>query len=215
MKIIFCLTIVGLLFISCSEDSNSPDEYYKLTLSVFGEGLYEVFPVKDEYKNGESVTITATADTGWKFRKWEGNVTSNANPLQLTMNENKSIQVVFDIPFEPDITGNWESVQYTVDFEIEQPDIFDSTLTGKFFIHLQGATYEYSVSGYNCPPQVRMFCNRQGYYQIEYIGEWANITLINGEIIEAGYHYECDLVKTTDHPMSGNRQQFFPRKVVK
>ena len=213
MKIILCLTIAGLFFISCSEDSNSPDEYYKLTMSVLGEGSYEVFPVKEEYKSGESVTITAMADTGWKFRKWDGNVNSSSNPLQLTMNENKSIRVVFNIPFEPDITGFWDGVEYWIRFQVNQLDIFDSTLTGKFFIyHSDGSKLEYSVTGFNRSTLIKMYCSKQGYYQIEYIGEWVNNNLINGELVEAGYHYECDLVKVTNNPLPKERLKFFPKK---
>ena len=99
MKGMLLLILIGLFLNCCSEEPSSSDEFYKLTISVLGRGSYDVFPDKSEYTNGESVTITAYADSGWKFRRWEGNILSNVNPLQLNMNEDKTIRVVFGIPF--------------------------------------------------------------------------------------------------------------------
>lgn len=215
MKILLCLTIAGLIFISCSEDSNSPEEYYKLTMSVLGEGSYDVFPVKDEYKDGESVTITATADTGWRFKKWEGSISTNYNPLQLTMDGNKSVRAVFVVPFEPVMTGKWTGVEFNVTFNVTQTSIFDSTLTGTLVLTLNnGSTLQYSVTGYNRPPAVLMNCDRPGYYQITYAGWWADNTHIDGELIEAGYHYACDLVKATDSPLPKEGKSLNPKRIV-
>jgi hypothetical protein len=171
MKNAMLITLISLLLISCSEEPSSSDEYYKLTLSVLGKGSYDVFPDKSEYKNGESITLTAVADSGWMFRKWDGNISSSVNPLQLTMNGNKSIRVVFAVPFEPDVTGSWAGVEIAVTFHIVQPDIFDSTLSGTLLAEtISGTTLEYSVSGYNRTPLVYMECNRTGYYPLTYKG---------------------------------------------
>jgi len=212
MKIILCLTLVGLLFISCSEDPNT--SLYKLTVEISGHGSYVVSPQKSDYEDGESVTITAVADTGWRFKEWEGSVSNNHNPLQLTMDGNKSVKAVFVVPFEPVVTGKWEGVEYVVTFNVTQASIFDSTLSGTLVLTLNnGSTLQYSVAGYNRPPLVVMNCNRSGYYPITYTGWRANNTRINGGMREDGVYYKCDLIKVTDSPFSGNKLLFTPRKI--
>jgi len=212
MKIILCLTLVGLLFISCSEDPNT--SLYKLTVEISGHGSYVVSPQKSDYEDGESVTITAVADTGWRFKEWEGSVSNNHNPLQLTMDGNKSVKAVFVVPFEPVVTGKWEGVEYVVTFNVTQASIFDSTLSGTLVLTLNnGSTLQYSVAGYNRPPLLVMNCNRSGYYPITYTGWRANNTRINGGMTEDGVYYKCDLLKVTDSPFSGNKLLFTPRKI--
>jgi len=209
MKFILCLTIAGLLFISCSEDPN--DSLYKLKLEVFGKGHYEVSPEKREYEKGDALTITAVAESGWRFKEWEGSVSSINNPLRITMDGDKSIRIMFN--FKPDLTGSWRGNEYMVTFEADQ--LFDSTLTGKMYAELtNGSTLEYSVTGYNKPPLVVMLCNRPGYYEITYTGWWVNESLIDGGMRENNIYYACDLVKTTDSPLPKGGKSLNPRKIV-
>ena len=215
MKGMLLLILIGLFLICCSEEPSSSDEFYKLTISVLGRGSYDVFPDKSEYTNGESVTITAYADSGWKFRRWEGNILSNVNPLQLNMNGDKTIRVVFGIPFEPDVTGSWAGVEFAVTFHIIQPDIFDSTLSGTLLIEsISGIILEYTVSGYNRSPLVYMECSKSGYYPLTYRGWWANSSSLDGEFIENGIHYECDLVKISYYHLSEDRKPLNPKTVI-
>lgn len=209
MKIILCLTIAGLLFISCSEDPN--DSLYKLKLEVFGKGHYQVSPEKSEYEEGDALTITAVADSGWRFKEGEGSVSSINNPLQLTMDRDKSIRIMFN--FKPDLTGSWRGKEYMVTFEADQ--LFDSTLIGKMYLVLNnGNTLEYSVTGYNKPPLVVMLCNRPGYWEITYTGWWVNESLIDGGMREDNIYLACDLEKTTDSHLSKGGKTLNPRKIV-
>ena len=205
---LFYFLFFASFVISCSE------EVFDLSIQVSGNGTYQISPQKSFYEDGETVTVTAIADSGWKFRKWEGGVQSNHNPLYLTMDGNRDIRLVFDIPFEPDISGHWNADQYAVRFAINQTDIFDSTITGIMRITLQNSSsMEYSVSGYNCNPNVKMYCDRQGYYQIIFRGQWINDHRIEGQVSEAGYYYECDLRKVGESAFAGNKFAFTPKKL--
>jgi hypothetical protein len=213
MKIILCLTIAGLLFSSCSEDPNT--SLYKLTVEISGHGSYFVSPQKSDYEDGESVTITAVADSGWKFKKWEGSVNTNYNPLQLIMDGNKSIKTVFVIPFEPIVTGKWNGIEYAVTFNISQASIFDSTLSGTLVLNLNnGSTLQYAVTGYNRPPLVVMNCKKSGYYPITYTGWRADYTKIDGGMTENGVYYRCDLLKTTDYPLTERGKSLNPKRIA-
>jgi hypothetical protein len=41
------------------------------------------------------VSLTATADPGWVFSNWSGDLSGNANPIQLTMNTNRVVTATF------------------------------------------------------------------------------------------------------------------------
>jgi uncharacterized protein (TIGR02145 family) len=64
-------------------------------VNTTGSGIIEISPLKPEYENGETVTITAIPSENWTFKNWEGDNSGTSNPLQLKINSNKSITAVF------------------------------------------------------------------------------------------------------------------------
>jgi hypothetical protein len=73
-----------------------------LTINKVGSGTVTVVPEKAAYKYGEVVTLTATGDTGLAFANWSGDLTGSTNPIQLTMDGNKTV------------TANFTQDQYTL-----------------------------------------------------------------------------------------------------
>ena len=59
-------------------------------------------PDKAAYAAGEVITITANANTGWKFDSWSGDLTGNTSPAFLTVSGNHSV------------TGNFSRRCYTL-----------------------------------------------------------------------------------------------------
>ncbi len=70
------------------------------------------------YELGDNATLTAEAAPGYIFSHWEGSLTGNANPAQLSMTGNQSVTAVFNptvqVVREPSQGG-------TVTLEPEQP----------------------------------------------------------------------------------------------
>jgi len=76
----------------------SPAEAGKITFS----------PNESNYPEGTQVTLTPEPNEHWVFKQWEGDVTGNTVPLQITMTANKSIIGVFmkrDYPLNLKIEG--------------------------------------------------------------------------------------------------------------
>ena len=210
-KLTYLLLII--LLISCSEDPNS--SLYKLSVEVSGHGSYEVSPLKNDYQDGEVVTLTALPDSGWKFNRWLGSINTNYNPLHLTMDGNKSIKLVFSIPFEPTMNGDWEGIQFNIEFHIQQA-LFDSSLTGSLVLHLpDGRNISYAVTGYNNVKLIQMNCRKSGYYEIEYLGTWSNQSKILGGVTENGIYYKCDLQRQGDGPLAVIQKPFISKKMSK
>ncbi|NBD34654.1 MAG: DUF11 domain-containing protein, partial [Chloroflexi bacterium] len=77
-------------------------EAYALTLdvAVAGEGAVQVEPEQELYSFGQSVTLTATADPGWTFTGWSGDVDSTDNPLTITIESDTVVTATFEaIPY--------------------------------------------------------------------------------------------------------------------
>lgn len=68
---------------------------FSLTLSANGSGRASVNPRANFYNNGQLVTLTATPDTNQMFTGWSGDASGTANPLNVTMNQSKSITANF------------------------------------------------------------------------------------------------------------------------
>jgi hypothetical protein len=72
-------------------------EGHTLGLTVVGQGDVDVDPDQASYDHGDAVTLTATADTGWTFGGWSGDIASTENPLPLTMGSNKTLTATFGL----------------------------------------------------------------------------------------------------------------------
>ena len=72
-------------------------EEYTLTvhLDPAEGGAVDIAPEKATYRYGDIITLTATANPGWTFARWSGDVTSNANPLSLTLTASTSVTATF------------------------------------------------------------------------------------------------------------------------
>jgi len=66
------------------------------TLSVSGtNGTVTRTPNKTSYASGETVSLQATANSGYTFSGWSGALSGTANPASLVMNANKSVTANF------------------------------------------------------------------------------------------------------------------------
>jgi uncharacterized repeat protein (TIGR02543 family) len=72
-----------------------PLPFYTLTVNSVGNGEVIVDPDRDVYSWDEVVTLTATADPGWSFTGWSGDLSSSTNPITVTMTGNRVITATF------------------------------------------------------------------------------------------------------------------------
>ena len=75
--------------------ATSPAQTYSLTVNVSGSGSVTKNPDKAAYNQGDQVTLTAVANSGYSFGGWSGNVNGMTNPVTLTMNGNKTVAANF------------------------------------------------------------------------------------------------------------------------
>ena len=68
---------------------------YTLAVSTVGYGVVSLNPDQPSYSNGAVVTLTATADPGWVFAGWSGDLTGSTNPETLTMDSSKIVTANF------------------------------------------------------------------------------------------------------------------------
>src|SRR5690625_465969 len=70
---------------------------FSITAQIEGEGSVTLNPDKEEYEPGEEIEATAEAEEGWIFSHWEGDITGNENPINITDDDNKNITAIFEI----------------------------------------------------------------------------------------------------------------------
>ncbi|MDB9824212.1 hypothetical protein OAC16_03550, partial [Flavobacteriaceae bacterium] len=73
---------------------------YPLTINIQGEGtvteeIISSGKTTTEYNSGSVIRLTANPSDGWEFSGWNGSVSSTENPIELSVNESKSIEVSF------------------------------------------------------------------------------------------------------------------------
>jgi hypothetical protein len=80
--------------------ANFEKRKYPLTMTVIGEGIVSEEIISagrttTEYTSGSIIQLTAVPSDGWGFSGWSGTVSSIENPIQLTVDEAKSITSTF------------------------------------------------------------------------------------------------------------------------
>jgi uncharacterized repeat protein (TIGR02543 family) len=68
---------------------------YTLTVSVSPAGGGSVTPSGGAYDSGATVTLTATAATGYRFDHWSGDASGNTTSVTVTMSGDKNVMAVF------------------------------------------------------------------------------------------------------------------------
>jgi hypothetical protein len=72
-----------------------PPQEYTLNISANYRGTTDPSPGSYRYDIGEVVTVTAIANSGYKFSEWSGDVTGKDNPVTITMDSDKSVTANF------------------------------------------------------------------------------------------------------------------------
>lgn len=110
--------IFSLFFFSCAKEVIEPQliQIPKFTLKVTTSDGGKVDNVGGEFIKGTILKISATANQDYKFKEWIGDKPSTDNPLNLSINDNYSIQANFisNCKFEKVITKNWISNSYNL-----------------------------------------------------------------------------------------------------
>jgi redox-regulated HSP33 family molecular chaperone len=96
-----------------------PEEEYSLTIQIEGEGSVSEAVVQarsTDYPEGTIVELTAVPEEGWEFIRWEGDLSGDENPSQLTMDSAKEVTAVF------------EEIEYTLTIQIEGEGSVDEAI---------------------------------------------------------------------------------------
>ncbi|HEX2956795.1 MAG TPA: hypothetical protein VHO70_08180, partial [Chitinispirillaceae bacterium] len=74
-------------------DASTPNYSLSVTSSTGGS----VSPSAGTYPSGTMVTLTATPTSGYRFARWNGDLTGSTNPVTIIMNGNKTIAATFEL----------------------------------------------------------------------------------------------------------------------
>ena len=117
---------------------------YTLTVNVTGSGSVTKDPDQATYTYGQSVELTANADTGWSFDHWEGDLAGSDNPDSIVIDGNMTVTAVFtqngytltvNVTGSGSVTKDPDQATYTYGQSIELTANAD---TGWSFDHWEG-----------------------------------------------------------------------------
>jgi uncharacterized repeat protein (TIGR02543 family) len=81
-------------------DLGAYESLYFFDINVVGSGTASYSPVQNQYQPNSTVILTATANPGWTFVGWSGDLTSTAPQTSILINETKDVTATFsnDLP---------------------------------------------------------------------------------------------------------------------
>ena len=81
--------------------ANFVKKKYKLIVNTEGNGSVEEELIQsgaaNEYNSGSIIRLTAKPANGCRFVEWKGDLTGNTNPIEITMDSEKTVTAVFEI----------------------------------------------------------------------------------------------------------------------
>lgn len=170
---------VASTVLTVSEEVILPD--YTLTTTVIGNGSVSLSPTGGVYEEGTVVTLTATANNGYNFAGWSGDVTNSQNPLNITISSDLSITATFEevVIVDPCENPSLQSLPFTQDGSGE----YCWEITGSIsyinswnmdLVEINGVDYTNTWSN-SFPPRI------DGSYFFHYVGSfpWSHLE-ING-----------------------------------
>lgn len=106
----YLFTILTILFVfSACELAFEPAREYTLVTSQTGAGEISADPRQELYEPGDTVQVSASPDSGWKFSQWLGDIERESNPTTVIMDSNIAIVAQF---IE-------EAAEYTLDVAVD------------------------------------------------------------------------------------------------
>lgn len=80
---------------------------YALTVQSTGSGSVARDPDMPLYPSGQTVTLTANPEPGWRFDAWSGDLTGSANPASITLTGSRSVTATFSrLPVRPPVVAD-------------------------------------------------------------------------------------------------------------
>jgi ELWxxDGT repeat protein len=90
-----CVAAMGIALLLLLAGCPAPK--YALTALVTGQGSVAMNPPGGSYDADASVILAPSPAAGWHFDHWEGALSGNANPAQVTMDADKAVTAVFAV----------------------------------------------------------------------------------------------------------------------
>ena len=104
---------------ACFQVLTTPTQQCTLTVNIVGGGSVGLDPPGGIYDQGTDVELMATADSGWTFAGWSGDLAGSANPDTITMTDDMTVTATFNA--QPVVVENLEI--YTAFGMVDSTDI--------------------------------------------------------------------------------------------
>jgi len=108
----------GALFLA----SGAPT-LFTLAVGVVGSGTVRVTPFRSGYAAGANVNLQPNPSLGWRFSRWEGDLTGNAVPASLRMDASRSVRAVFVPNNAPRAVNDAYSAVTDAPIRVEAPGV--------------------------------------------------------------------------------------------
>ena len=205
----------GLMVISC-RSSDAPEETYFIQIDVNPVEGGVTVPGSDTYTEGSQVDILAEVNENWQFHQWSGDITSENNPLAVTVNRDLSLTAEFvpvtyslNITIEGEGDVEQELIQQKSE-EYEIGSIVELTAVaadGWFFAAWQGdleGSENPEAIEMNSPKEVTAAFERKAFaFDLETTGEGeVSVELVSGALTDEGYLFES-VLELTAKPAEG------------
>lgn len=160
-RIVLMLLALSVLFLSsCKKNSNNPaTETFTLETTISPGEAGTVSPNGGAYDKGSQVELSATANEGWVFSEWNGDLAGSSNPATITINQNMSVNALFEQlthPLTVEVEGEGDVSEQIVNAKTDYADGTTVELTANPAEHWEFVEWQGDLTGSENPETVTM-----------------------------------------------------------
>lgn len=191
-----------------AEFDEVPPATYELSVSANPSEGGSVDPETGTFEEGEEVEVTATADDGWEFAGWDGDITSSENPLTVTISENTSLTALFEeieqassYSYQIELSDGNYSNTLVFGMDGEATTDYDEDLDEEAPpAPPEGSFYGYfAIDGYNLYNDFRPVTNDRTVWEIHFSPESSKTMTINWDFSSSDHAGSLILVDDVDN----------------
>lgn len=96
ITIVLFAMVLLFAFVGCGSDNGDENTIPAYLLTTATEGNGTVNPSEGIYQKDDTFELIAVPDTGWVFKEWKGDISSQENPYTVVMNSDLSVIASFE-----------------------------------------------------------------------------------------------------------------------
>jgi len=206
ISIFLMISCVALVQCESLTDEVEESAEYSFSASVSPSEAGSVSPESGTYEEGAEVEVSASANDGWNFTEWTGDIQSSENTLTFDISSNTDLTANFDQLAQSfnaivTVTDGTNSIELTLGMENNATSGYDSELDQEVPPPPSGSFYgQFNIPEYSLKADYRAVSSQEVVWEMELAPEEGNSLTLEWDFSSINHEGTLTLVDDLEDP---------------